>query len=570
MVFTMNTTVFAEEVAVDSVDEAVEATVDAADAADEATVDATDESVVAADDDVKEVQGIKYTEKAGEDPKVVTTIKYDTNGEKKNAVNNVATITNTTDPVSWNNAYATDLIATVLYGDEGQDDWLNNNAKVTVSKNDPDGIDYGILKADIPTLRTSNADEYYKVIPVVNGSQYLFVAYSLNEADSDDDQVYSQDRVYVAGYDDAVATIADHTWPDSIPVTEWDGRTIDFNKSGDYKFTTSKKEALDVAIALVNYSNGTVTEVNGVNVGSVKVDKKTQKAASVEIEETAASKTYTGSKWNADKGEWETASLTEYIAEHKTMGDLPFFTIKANVKGTDAKSYKKAVAEALKDQKFYFGITQRPVSVASRENIVNTTYAALILGKTEDASYTVSADDLKKISANDFEKAAETIEGNLTDHAAYFNADTDSIVVSDLEVTNFNESKGTATITLKGAVGDYDKGYSYSSLKTLSGKGKTVDYTFEDGSLANTSVKVLNFKDGGNFVYAPLGLSFSTEEKGTRVWTGDLAQVGFKWAFRKSPVDKSKDFRYGIYRDTNEGFVYSVEDAATDSVEEAF
>jgi len=552
----MNTTVFAEEVAVDSVDEAVEATVDAVDAAEEATVDAAVDAVVAAEGDVTDrySNGILYKENKDGDYDVITTIKYDSNGD-------VATITNTTDPVSWNNAYGRNLIATVLYGYNAEDKWLNNGSTVTVSKNDPDFA--------IPELRGANAYEYFKVIPVVEGSQYLFVGYD----------VEGSARVHVAGYDDAVETnkAQGRTYPDSIPVANWDGRTIDFNKSGIHKYTTSKKEALDVAVAFVTYSNGTVQEVNGIGVGSVKVDKKSQKAASVEYDVNPVSKTYMG--YN-DEG--KVASVTGTILEHKTMGDLPSFTIKAKVKGTDAKSYKKAVAEALKDQTFYFGIQQRPVAVKSEENAVNNAYYNMITAKKDSATSTVSADTLKKISANDFEDvAAKAIEKALVDDDSYSYEDTDAYYADGLKITKFNESKGTATVTLMGWVGDdYDGHGEYTELKTLSGKKNNAEYTFEDGTLAGTSVKVLNFKEGGNFVYAPLALAAVRDAEGkttyVRTWTAEnyanfgFAPVGFKYAFRQSPVEKSKLFRGGIYAQENGGFVYSVEDAAADSVEEAF
>ena len=67
---------------------------------------------------------------------------------------------------------------------------------------------------------------------------------------------------------------------DAIPVIEWDGRRIEYNKSGKHKHTRSKREILDVEASIVTYSNGTVTEVPGVEVGSVKIDKKALKAAS--------------------------------------------------------------------------------------------------------------------------------------------------------------------------------------------------------------------------------------------------------------------------------------------------
>ena len=49
---------------------------------------------------------------------------------------------------------------------------------------------------------------------------------------------------------------------------------------------------------------------------------------------------------------------------------------------------------------------------------------------------------------------------------------------------------------------------------------------------------------------------------------------GYKYAFRQTPVTdskkKAKTFRVGVSRKTDDGFVYSVDETAVDSVEEAF
>lgn len=565
MVFTLNTTVFAEEVAVDSVDDAVEATVD--EVAEEATVDAVDENTqIAADGDANEQDGFKFTVKDGK-ATAVTTIDYASNGDKKNEKFNVAIIKNTTDPVSWNNSYASDLITTVLYGSKGQDDWLNNNSKVTVSSSNPGDNARGYVEGDggydfnVPNLKLDENKYKYQVIPVVEGSQYIFVGYGVatQTEKTKDDRRFN--FAHVAGYDEAVAVGYGYTYPETIPTTEWDGRQVDFNKSGKYKFTTSKKEALDVALAFVTYANGTVTEVNGVNAGSVKVDKKNQKAASVYFDTSVVSKTIKG---NNDKG--ELGDVTTYFEEHKTLGNLPFFTIKPSVKGTDAKSYKKDITAKLKDKKFYFGIVQNNVDVTSTETGLGSAI------NVYDGLETVS--DPNALSENDAKKAEEGIAKALTEKAAYDDKDVEKAIVDDFEVTKFTD-KG-ATVTLQGYVGE-DNSYKKENLKALSGKGKNAEYSLESGTVAGESISYLKFTDNGNYVYTPM--AWSTDANGdvtkdsVRIFTkngGNLAPAGFKWAFRKSPVEKSKKFRYGVFKSNNQGFVYSVDETAVDSVEEAF
>ena len=359
------------------------------------------------------------------------------------------------------------------------------------------------------------------------------------------------------------------TYPDVIPTITWDGRSIDFNKSGSHKYSTGKKEALDVAVSLVKYSNGTVTEINGVDVASVKVDKKAQKAASVELAETVVSKTYKGLN-----EEGKVASVTGYIKENKTLGDLPFFTIKASAKN-DAKSYKKDINNKLKDEKFYFGIKQQGVGVTAATDdvalatVVNA-YRTETRGKAEDPS-SVSADDIKKLSGNEAkDDIAEALTDGTTAYGVY-DMDVDSFEFDNFTITKFNE-KGTANITLNGYTGDAKKGYVWEGLKAINGKGKNPDYSLEDGTVASTAVKVLKFTDGGNFVYNGLTKG-DPDDKGaySETWIdqSDLAPLGFKWAFRKSPEEKSKQFRYGVFQEDNLGFVYSVDDAV-DSVEEAF
>ncbi len=543
----------------DSVEETVEATVDAVDSevAEEATVDDTDDTTAAATS-TEELAGqnggiFKDTEK--DTP--VTSVKFDSNGAKKNEEYNVATITNTTDPVSWNNAYATNLIATVLHGGEGEDTWLNNSSKVSVSKNNPSQY------TGVENLVGADDDMRYEVIEVAD-NEYLFVEYGVTAYPED---AVSYTKTYVAGYDDAEATIGKATTPAKIPVTEWDGRQIDYNKSGNHKFTTGKKEALDVTMAFVTYSNGTVTEVNGVEIGSVKVDKKAQKAASVEYDENLVTKSIVNADEKAD---------TMSILEHKTKGDLPYFTIKAKV-GTDGKSYKKAIASALKEKKFYFGITQKSVNVSNySDSVLNTAiekYKNEIWKLSENG--VVSENSVESVSSGNIEDIEDVIADTLVSTGSYKNEDFESIYFDDFVMTKFNEKK--ASIALVGAVGE-DNDWTYKSLKTLSDKGDKGDYSLGTGTVAGETVYTLDFKDGGNFVYKPLTPHIDNsgdKDVETRSWKKDdgLAPLGYKWAFRQTPAvngKKQKTFRYGIYKDTNNGFVFNVDETAVDSVEEAF
>lgn len=110
----------------------------------------------------------------------------------------------------------------------------------------------------------------------------------------------------------------------------------------------------------------------------------------------------------------------------------------------------------------------------------------------------VSADDIKKISGNE---AKEDIAKALVDDAyGVYDMDVDSFEFDNFTITKFNE-KGTANITLNGYTGDAKKGYVWEGLKAINGKGKNPDYSLEDGTVASTTVKVLKFTDGGNFVY---------------------------------------------------------------------
>ncbi len=94
-----------------------------------------------------------------------------------------------------------------------------------------------------------------------------------------------------------------------VPMTEWDGRTIGFNKNaiGVYTTTSKTKNLIDVAASLVQYKNGTVTELEQLKVNGIKFkDKKALKNASVTyktVEEKVKLKTLDGDNKEVDNGE---------------------------------------------------------------------------------------------------------------------------------------------------------------------------------------------------------------------------------------------------------------------------
>ena len=330
MVFGMNTIAFGDDIA-------------------ETTAAADETAEVAAStngtlDHFNNISGLGYNK----DGYVVTEISYATNGAKKNAEDNVATITKVSDPVSWNNFRGRNLIATVLYGNNKNDEYLNNKAKLSVSSTDMD--DYllpGIVH---------NGSSFFDVVKVQDGV-YLFVGYSLEDGDRD----------YVAGQDDVVSDpLTDYVQVNSIPVRAWDGRKIAFNKSGKNNATASNIEALNVDVALVKYEGNTVTELNGASVANVKIDKKATKKASVAYATTEVEKAgkVISLEWDAEKGALvqKEKDDTTTIDEHATLGDLPSFTIKVKL-DKNVKTYGRDLKTALKDKKYFFGIMQRGITV---------------------------------------------------------------------------------------------------------------------------------------------------------------------------------------------------------------
>ncbi len=472
----------------------------------------------------------------------------------------------------------------MLEGTNNTDTYLNFSKPKVVSENEESPTPY----IDHPTgYRDAQTYNSYRVIPIESGKSYLFVGYGFYE-----DEPKS---LYVAGYDGLVNSKMDHGVQEqdmpTIPVTEWDGRMIEYNKSGKHKFTKSKKEILDVNTSIVAYSNGVVTEVPGVKVGSVKINKKALKSASVALDysvvENKGVVAYPVSNdWVAkprleaygDTGDYRSVDIfvNEYAALGKTM---PSFTMTLKLKGAEAKAYKKDVDKLLKDkaQTFFFGVQQSCVKVRSfNYGLLDYFYDNVTF--TEDPetgvkTYTISPDNIEKalgerLSNEAYEKYRIDCDESLFS-AAKFN------------IRNFREKEGKATIKALGYVGkDLKDGTRNDTLAELSTLKPGKDYRFVDGSLAGSRVKVLEFVDNGNYTYKPIDhemvgidhgpdgmpnytytlsdVFYKEEDWERNISRGDMAQLGFKWAFRQSPID-SKLVRYGVYKDTNVGFSYSLE-----------
>lgn len=515
----------------------------------------------------KIVQGMTFTydnEKAEYVAK--TGISYELDPTVKKAKTpDVATITDVDNPVSWNNHYAAGLINTVLFGTNNEDTWLNNSSTVTVSDNyDPADPEYVNYYAAPLEYREPISGMKYAVVPVRDDSVFLFVGYGLVNDPSKDIINYCV-NVHVEGYDDPEPQYDGLTIPATVPVTEWDGRKIEFNKSGKYKWTAARKEALDVKVALVKYENGTLTEIPGAE-ASVKVDKKTQKSASMLAEYHFVDKHYTGYKPGFGEGEWILGTRNAVVREYKMLSsELPFFTLSAKIKGNEGKAYAKDLKTALKNKEYntyHFGIYQHMVEINDFD-LSNYFKDAYIIEKDKNGiptKYTISAGNIKTVE--------EAIAKDLTGHK-YSDKDDDEQYASDLKVTKFTGKK--AKIAILGMTGErklkrvnngYEKGHEVSSLKA-----KT-DFYFSDGFLAGTPVSVLELT-GPNVVYRPLGswyyLKKNYNEYDTSLmgeypnYDGDLGELEYKYAFRMSPIENSKLFRMGIYHSDNIGFVYEAE-----------
>ncbi len=468
---------------------------------------------------------------------VLTTVEYASNGAKKNAQDNVVTITNVSDPISWNNLRGTDLIETVLYGDKAEDTYLNNKEKLTVSnanyKSDSQWNVPGLKDAD-------DVDRYYDVVKVADGA-YLFVGYDLSDGG----------KLLVAGHDDVISDPIDD-YVNTIPVRQWDGRKIAFNKSGDNNATKSNIDALNVKVALVKYENGTLTELNGASVANVKIDKKAIKKASVAYGSTKVLKTgkYLNKTTNK-KEDWK-----NYLDEYAALGDIPSFTLNVKLDKSVKKTYAKDVKTALKDKKYFFGIQQRGIKVTDPTN--GKKYKNEYFGENQskhwNAKWEKENDTWKNVvtvipaSANDAETIQKAIAGQYgSSEEALDTVEKDKFKVGDLTVSKFTEKKANVVLT----VSTRKKGKAGKNA-TITLKAKK-DYELKEGTLAGEKVVYIDFPDGGNYVYANTAPNDYDDDDDER----DLSVFGYKWAFRKSPDKKSKMFRRGIYAANDLGFVFS-------------
>ncbi len=440
------------------------------------------------------------------DGKAVTKITY--SGDK----NDVAAIENTDNPVSWNSTYdGRCLMESVLTGSYYSDEYLNNSKKIPVSSNDKDD--------DVPGMIDTKG--IYDVIDLSNG-YYVFLRYG----EEDDDEYCVMGCV--EGQDDYDP---EYGWFKMIPVFEYDGRVKDFNKSGFGKQTKSRIEALDVKAALVKYENGTVTEIPGVTVGSVKVDKKNAKDASVSGQAIKVEKSVT------PKGATQAVKYNPYEYKLLSGKTLPTFTVKLNAKD-DAKDQKKAIADATKDRKYTFAIRQRLLAA----------YESNTAGAIENIINSKAAPDTDITTATNAAANEKTIEEKIgtvgSDVSRY-----EKGLGNYLYVSKFNGTKAAITLWV-----DTYNGRKWGEAPIVLKDG--TDYSLSDGTVAGETVKVLEFPEGGNYAYKTMGGN-GWDDYG-KYHVNNLSAYGFKCAFRQSPTDKKK-IRTGVFRADNDGFVYSAD-----------
>ncbi len=406
------------------------------------------------------------------------TVKVElTPGTGKNA-SSVAKLEHVTDPVSWNSTRDGEaLIETVLTGGTSYDQYLYMSKKIGVSFNGYNTNWNSGLQESYNTAYGPSAS--YNVIPLSDG-YYLFMRYYLSEMNA----------AMVPGYD----------FP--VPFTYFDGRKVDFNKSGLSKTTGSRRESLNIDAALVKYENGTVTEIPGAAVSGVKLDKKNNRNATVLWDSISVNRNNT----------------TVYERPLVDGATIPTFSFSVKAKG-DAKTQGKAIKNALKDKTYPFAIAQ----ICVNTNIYDG----------DGIRYNPSDTD-----GNDL--VTKTLSGNFQINAfVYSNADTKEGRVftnagPNLKVTKVTEKGASVTLpvdTWNGKTG------GTADVKLDAKK----DYSFSTGSIGGESVVVLDLP-GKNIVY--------NENSGTL--------DGYKYAFRQSPKN-NKLIRQGIYRDNSDGFVFSAD-----------
>ena len=491
----------------------------------------------------------------GSDGKFITTVAYNPESSKKNAKNNLAVITNTTDPVSWNNLNGANLIATVLFGGEADDEYLNNTDKLKVSKNEVPDADSNFPNNIVWEGEGYNQTNWiYRSVPVdQSAGVYALVAYKLDEAGND----------YVKGewayQDETVAPYFANAWINDtddrvskIPVATWSGRTIGFNKNGDGKYDADKKNVkdIDVEASLVKFENGTVTELEDLDVKSIKwKDKKALKQASVKLDTTKVE--YTTKYKDADGTIKENATKST-LNEHEVIGTLPEFTIKVKAKNKDAKKYKKNFKNTVEKETFKIGIMQKAIEVWDPTDRYFGRIVTEFNTNGENKHWKTNDKNVNEpipASSNGdyFTDMVKKINSDFS-NAGYLGSDLKpgDDAIGGLTITKFDAKKSAkGTIVLKNAVVKKGAVQAGKTADVTLKKGK--DYDFESGSLAGgETVYALDLK-GDNYVYA---------NSAPAVGEDDLSSFGFKWAFRVDPKDK-KTFRYGIYATDNVGFVFS-------------
>lgn len=518
VVFTMNTTVFAEEAAeVDSV--GVKEEVELADVDAVGTTLASDTN----SEEKKHPEGKLASATNAYNPWEVEQEELETRGHilkdfKVTAdADGTVVLKNVSNPVSWcnvvdkwNNGKAStesdantdaddttdsvvahyeagSLIETILTGSNKEDTYLINNDVVKVSENKyySEGMRPGYRTYDVQKL---------------DDTHFLFVGYGGNA-----DTVYNEELKKRIPMSQAFASDALGKF---TPVFTFDGRTIAYDKSGKKNSSKGKNERLDVDIALVKYENNTVTKIPGVTVASVKVGKDAKNAT------VSGQSILTITKDNKK-------NVYTVISDKQ-----PSFTIKAKIDGkeSEAKAQKKAINKLLKSDacKYTFEISQYVVDVAGYwfDNTKGTETGSV------SASKAVADKNLLYYDGIDSDK---------------FTFDSDNFTISKMLV---DKKKANLVFNVDTQKGDKT---GTASIKLKAG----TDYTLEAGSLKGTTVAVLNFKDKGNFIYR--------DSRSSNTFAG----AGYKWAFRATPSTDKKDkkkFRIGYYKNTNDGFCYSVEE----------
>jgi len=502
----------------------------------------------------------------GSDGKFITTVAYNPESSKKNAKNNLAVITNTTDPVSWNNLNGAELIATVLFGGEADDEYLNNTDKFKVSKNEvPSDSNFPNNIVD-KGWGYNETSWVFRSIPVdQSAGVYALVGYKFDNDGSDyvkGEWAYQDETVapyfaaprYVYRNDEGEIEYINRDLQDNesritkIPVTTWSGRTLGLNKNGEGKYDADKKNVknIDVQAFLVKFENGTVTELEDLDVKSIKwKDKKALKQASVKYATSEVEYKY---KLLEDG---KLVEKNDSLSEHDVIGTLPEFSIKVKAKNKDAKKYKKSFKNTLDKETFKVGIMQKAIEVWDPTGRYTGSIVTEFNTNGENKYWKTNDKNVNEpipASSNGdyFTDMVKNINSDFS-NAGYAGSDLKpgDNAIGGLTITKFEAKKNAkGTIILKNEFvkkGDPQGGKNADvTLK----KGK--DYDFVSGTLAGGETVYALDLNGNNYIYK----NSDPADGGL-----DLSAFGFKWAFREDPKDK-KTFRYGIYADTNVGFVF--------------